>query len=94
MLIAMASQYAAEMWPSDSSTSLEATELAEDSDNDEADDDEDIEKQIAKEMSTMKRPRKETRFGRSASLRAGWVADWLARIASCQTNTSCCTSVS
>ena len=61
----IASQYAAEMWPSGSSPSSEATGTAEDSEDDEAGDDEDIEKQIAKEMSTMKRPRKETRFGRS-----------------------------
>ena len=35
----IASQYAAEMWPSDSSTSSEATELVGDSEDDEADDD-------------------------------------------------------
>ena len=34
-----------------------------DEDSEDEDEDEDIEKQIAKEMKTMKRPRKETRFG-------------------------------
>ncbi|KAI0703442.1 hypothetical protein BC835DRAFT_1262987 [Cytidiella melzeri] len=54
-------QYAAEMWPTEASTSSVAMEQAEDSDE-EVDEEEDIEKQIAKEMSAMKRPRKETRF--------------------------------
>lgn len=49
-------QLAAEMWPSESGAAA-----AEASDDDE-DEEEDIEKQIAKEMSGMKRPKKETRF--------------------------------
>lgn len=55
-------QYATEMWPGESSSSADVK--AEDDSDDEEDEDLDIEKQIAKEMSTMKRPRKETRFGR------------------------------
>lgn len=46
-----------EMWPEDGDAGPEK-----DSDSDD-DDDGDIEKQIAKEMSSIKRPRKETRFG-------------------------------
>ncbi|KAI0346523.1 hypothetical protein BDW22DRAFT_1352636 [Trametopsis cervina] len=52
--------YANELWPGDASSSSGAPQ-GDDSDSD-VDEDEDIEKQIAKEMSTMKRPRKATRF--------------------------------
>lgn len=58
-------QLASEMWPIDASESK--TQAVDDADSDVDDaEDEDIEKQIAKEMSGMKRPRKETRFGMSS----------------------------
>ena len=50
------------MWPTEGGE----TQAGKDNDSDEdEDEEEDIEKQIAKEMSGMKRPKKETRFGMS-----------------------------
>ena len=57
-------QLAEELWPTEPS----AGEPGKDSDEEEASDVEvDIEKQLAKEMSSMKRPRRERRFGMSLS---------------------------
>lgn len=56
-----------ERWPESDSPSDTGLGRRKDADEDEddadEDEDEDIEKQIAKEMSSMKRPRKEQRFG-------------------------------
>ncbi|KZT02615.1 uncharacterized protein LAESUDRAFT_744987 [Laetiporus sulphureus 93-53] len=50
---------ASEMWPDDSATGTQADD---DNSDDEGSDDGDIEKQLAKEVASMKRPRKEQRF--------------------------------
>ncbi|GJE88594.1 THUMP domain-containing protein [Phanerochaete sordida] len=62
-------QVATEMWPAESGQSR----AAEGSDEDE-DEDEDIEKAIAKEMSGMKRPKKETRFASCQTNTACFIA--------------------
>ena len=54
-------QYAAQLWPEQYSAAHITRN--DDGSSEEAEEDEDIEKQIAMEMSTMKRPRKDTRFG-------------------------------
>ena len=52
------------MYPPQGSASTSSVAKKDDNeDSEDEDEDEDIEKQIAKEMKTMKRPRKETRFG-------------------------------
>ena len=52
------------MYPPQGSVSTPSVTKKDDNeDSEDEDEDEDIEKQIAKEMKTMKRPRKETRFG-------------------------------
>jgi tRNA acetyltransferase TAN1 len=58
-------QYAAQMWPVDDLSPSNLAKEPEASDEETDDDDGDIEKQIAKEMSTMKRAKKEKRFGAS-----------------------------
>lgn len=77
-------QYAAEMWPGESSAAADA---GDEDNSDEDDEDDDIEKQIAKEMSTMKRPRKETRFGRFYATRRD--CDLLKRLASLASQRVC-----
>ena len=49
--------------PQGSAPASSVTKKDDNEDSEDEDEDEDIEKQIAKEMKTMKRPRKETRFG-------------------------------
>jgi tRNA acetyltransferase TAN1 len=58
-------QHAAQMWPVDDSSPSNLANEPEASDEETEDDDGDIEKQIAKEMSTMKRAKTEKRFGAS-----------------------------
>lgn len=55
-------QLANQLWPAESVTASGEPEGSDDDDDGGADD---IEKQIAKEVASMKRPRKETRFGMS-----------------------------
>ena len=56
-------QLSEEMWPAGHGAGADAK--SDDDDEDEDEDGGDIEKQIAKEMTSMKRPRKEQRFGMS-----------------------------
>lgn len=55
-------QLANQLWPAESVTASDEPQGSDDDDDGGADD---IEKQIAKEVASMKRPRKETRFGMS-----------------------------
>lgn len=57
-------QYAVQMWPNESSTPSNVEDEAESGTDGDGEGEEDIEKQIAKEMSSMKRPRTVARFGR------------------------------
>ena len=63
----MCSQLANQLWPTESASATDETQDA-DADDDEGGDADDIEKQIAKEVASMKRPRKETRFGMSLQM--------------------------
>ena len=56
-------QLANQLWPTESVTASDEPQGSDDDDGDGGADD--IEKQIAKEVASMKRPRKETRFGTS-----------------------------
>ncbi len=56
-------QLANQLWPAKSVTASDEPQDSDDDDDGEGADD--IEKQIAKEVASMKRPRKETRFGMS-----------------------------
>ena len=82
----MCSQLANQLWPTESASATDETQDA-DADDDEVGDADDIEKQIAKEVASMKRPRKETRFGMSPRGLICDAADIF--VANCQTNTSC-----
>ena len=86
-------QIASELWPA--TAAAEASDEESHGDPDDAaavDVEEDLEKQIAKELATIKRPRKEQQFGMflySCSGRDIIRVDPSDYLANCQTNTPC-----
>ena len=79
----MSIQLANELWPTESN-GLKDGDDESDIDGGGADD---LEKQIAKEVASMKRPRKETRFGRSSTSMQRTSPHF--HVANCLTNTPC-----
>jgi len=71
-------QLASELWPG--STAVEANDDQSHPDPDDGEVEEDLEKQISKELASIKRPRREQRFGTSHSRcphAPGIRVDWL-----------------